>query len=137
MPDCALAPSIGSPISALPAASRAAQRPTPDLAALERVLAEARQQRAGHVAGLLSGGGRTAVAERSPPWCLAHRAVVLLVVALFAGYDAALGIWGLQRPFGADLIILVAATISSIAGFAFSPLVGGITGGCPAFLVHL
>ena len=76
MPDCALAPSIGSPISALPAASRAAQRPTPDLAALERVLAEARQQRAGHVAGLLSGGGRTAVASgarrgalRTALWC--------------------------------------------------------------------
>ncbi|HEY6432293.1 MAG TPA: hypothetical protein VIZ17_09955 [Acetobacteraceae bacterium] len=61
---------------------------------------------------------------------------MLRVVALFAGYDAALGNWGLQRPFGADLIILVAATISSIAGFAFSLVVGGITGGWPAFLVH-
>lgn len=76
MPAYALAPSIFSPIRALSAtsvetralagaASRAAQRPEPDLAALERVLSAARQQRAGHVAGLLSGAWQRAVRSGS------------------------------------------------------------------------
>ncbi len=76
MPEYALAPSMFPPISALSATSvetrapesavsRAAQRPAPDLAELERVVAEARQQRAGHVADLLSGAWQRVVPRRS------------------------------------------------------------------------
>jgi hypothetical protein len=140
MPNYALAPSILSPISALPAtpaetrapesaACRTAQRPEPDLARLEHVLAAARQQRGDHVAGLLRGAWR-AVPNGRRRTVLRAGALVLLVLALFAGYDAALDLGGIDSPFGANVIILVAATLSSIAGFAFSPL-------CGAMLLHV
>lgn len=146
--DTALAPSFSS-ISAVPststraperASSHGRQRPDPDLARLEHVLAEARQRRTTHVADLLRDAWARAVSSASRRAVLQGGIVVLLAVALFAGYGAALGLAGVNSPFGANMIILAAATISSIAGFAFSPLCGAMllhTLGNPVYVVKV